>query len=95
MHQLRVAADQLLATANGWHGLTSELLTTATPSELGFSSQASAAAVDAVHAGVAAAAEAFAARTQITAVKTAAASFAYASMDANSRDLLRAIGESL
>ncbi|EUA27946.1 hypothetical protein I552_0204 [Mycobacterium xenopi 3993] len=49
---MRVAADQLLATANGWHGLTSELLTTATPSELGFSSQASAAAVDAVHAGL-------------------------------------------
>lgn len=95
MENLRVAADQLLATANGWHGLSAELLTTAVPSGSGLSAQASAAAVNAVHAGVAAAGEAFATRTRITAVKTAAASFAYTSTDASSRDLLDAISESL
>ncbi|BCQ09611.1 hypothetical protein JMUB5695_03060 [Mycobacterium heckeshornense] len=95
MERLRVTADQLLTTANGWHGLTSELLIAEVPSGLGLSSQASALAVNAVHAGVSAAGEAFAARTQITAVKTAAASFAYASSDANSKDLLEAITESL
>jgi hypothetical protein len=95
METFRVATDELLATANGWHGLTAELLTTAAPLGLGLSSQASAAAVNAVHAGVAAAGEAFAARTQITAVKTAAASFAYKSAEANSADLLDAITESL
>lgn len=95
MEKLRVATDQLLTTANDWHGLTGELLTTASPSGLGLSCQASAAAVNAVHAGVAAAGEAFAARTQITAVKTAAASFAYTSTEADSQDLLDAITESL
>jgi hypothetical protein len=95
MATLRAATDELLATANGWHGLTAELLTTAAPSGLGLSSQASAAAVNAVHAGVAAAGEAFATRTQITAVKTAAASFAYTSNEAYSADLLDAITESL
>jgi hypothetical protein len=39
------------------------------PTELGVSFQASAAAVNAVHAGAAAVSEAFAARIQITAVK--------------------------
>jgi hypothetical protein len=95
MDRLRVAADQLLTTANGWHGMTAELLTTAVPSGLGASAQASAAAVNAVHAGVAAAGEAFAARTQVTAVKTAAASFAYMSNEANSKDLLDAITAAL
>lgn len=64
-----MAADQLLTTANGWHALSAELLTAAAPSGLGSSSQASALAVNAVHADVAAAGEAFAARTQITASK--------------------------
>lgn len=95
MATLRVATDELLATANNWHGLAAELLPTAAPTELGVSFQASAAAVEAVHAGAAAAGEAFAARTQITAVKTAAASFAHASTEATSRDLLDAIAESL
>ncbi len=95
MAKLRAATDELLAAANGWHGMTAELLTTAVPSGVGSSAQASAAAVNAVHAGVAAAGEAFAARTQITAVKTAAASFAYTSNEASSADLLDAITESL
>jgi hypothetical protein len=95
MATLRVATDELLATANNWHGLTAELSPTAVPTELGVSCQASAAAVNAVHAGAAAAGEAFAARTQITAVKTAAASFVYTSADATSRDLLDVIAESL
>lgn len=93
MNTTRVAADQLLTTANGWHGLSAELLTATAPS--GSSAQASALAVNAVHAGVAAAGEAFAARTQITAVKTAAAGFAYTNTDANAQNLLDAITESL
>ena len=92
---MRAATDDLLATANGWNGMTAELLTTATPAGLGSSAQASAAAVNAIHAGVATAGEAFAARTQITAVKTAAAGFAYNSNEASSADLLDAITESL
>lgn len=95
MATLRAATDELLATANGWHGMTAELLSTAAPSGPGLSAQASAAAVNAVHAGVAAAGEAFAVRTQITAVKTAAAGFAYSSNEASSADLLDAITESL
>lgn len=95
MATLRAATDELLATANGWHGMTAELLSAAAPTGLGSSTQASAVAVNALHAGVAAAGEAFAARTQITAVKTAAASFAYLSNEASSGDLLDAISESL
>lgn len=95
MATLRAAADELLATANGWHGLTAELLATAAPSGSGPSAQPSAAAVQAVHAGVATAGEAFAARTQITAVKTAAAGFAYTSTEAGSAGLLDAIADSL
>jgi hypothetical protein len=92
---LRAATDELLSTANGWHGMTAEFLSTAPPTGLGLSAQASAAAVNAVHAGVAAAGEAFAARTQITAVKTVAASFAYTSSEGYAADLLDAISEAL
>jgi hypothetical protein len=91
---LRVATDELLATARGWHGLSAEIAAVA-PSGLGLSCQASAAAVNAVHASAAAAGEAFAARTQTTAVKTAVASAAYVSAEANSKDILDAITESL
>lgn len=61
----------------------------------GLSGQASVAAVNAVHAGVAAAGEAFATRTQVTAVKTAAAGTAHASTEANSAAFLNGITESL
>ncbi|KAA8955763.1 hypothetical protein [Mycobacterium sp.] len=94
MEMLRVATDQLLATASGWHGLSADLAAVP-PTGLGLSCQASAAAVNAVHAGAAAAGEAFAARTQTTAVKTAVASAAYVSTEANSKDLLDAITEAL
>jgi len=92
---MRAASDELLTTANGWHGMTAQLISTAAPSSMGVSGQPSAAAVNAVHAGVAAAGEAFAARTQITAVKTAAASFAYTNTDSSAADLLNAVIESL
>jgi hypothetical protein len=94
METLRVATNDLLAAANRWHGLSAEL-GGAAPSEVGLSCQASAAAVNAVHAGVAAAGAEFAERTQVTAVKTAAAGTAYASNEANSSALLGAITESL
>lgn len=89
-----MAPDQLLARASGWHGLAAELGAVA-PAEMGLSCQASAAAVNAVHASAAAAGEAFAARTQITALKTAAASLAYVSTEANSADIIDAITDSL
>jgi hypothetical protein len=72
MATLRVATDELLATANTWHGLTAELSPTAVPIELSVSLQASAAAVNPVHAGAAAAGQAFAACIQITAAGKAA-----------------------
>lgn len=92
---LRVATDQLLGTANGWHGLTAELASTPPSAGLRLTCQTSAAAVNVVHASAAAAGEAFAARTQITAVKTAAASIAYLRTEADSVDILNAITESL
>jgi hypothetical protein len=95
METLRVATDEVLAAANSWHGLSAELLITAAPSGLGLSSQPSAAAVNAVHASAAAAGEAFAVRTQLTALKTTAASLAYLSTEANSADILDAITQSL
>lgn len=94
MGTLRVTTDELLATANGWHGLSADLLTAA-PSELGLSCQASATAVNAVHGGTAAASAAFAARTQITAVKTAVAAIAYASTETTSAQMFSALTESL
>jgi hypothetical protein len=95
MDVLRVAPGDLLATANGWHGLGADLASTAAPAGLGLSFQASAAAVDAVHAGTDAAGVALAARTQITAVKTAAAAATFASQEVTSADVLKAVGESL
>jgi hypothetical protein len=92
---LRVATDQLLGTANGWHGLTAELASAPPSAGPRLSCQTSAAAVNVVHASAAAAGEAFAARTRITAVKTAAASIAYLSTEADSVDILNAIMESL
>lgn len=94
MDTLRVATDQLLATASSWHGLSADLLTNA-PSGLGLSCQPSAAAVNAVHAGAVGAGDIFAARTQITAVKTIAAATAYTSREASSGDVLKAVIESL
>jgi hypothetical protein len=94
METLRVPIDDMLSTASTWYGLTAELAAVA-PSGAGLSCQASAAAVNAVHAGTSAAGETFAARTQITAVKTAAASVAYASTEANSAEILDAITESV
>jgi hypothetical protein len=95
MGTLRVAPEELLRIASGWHGLGAELVTPPVPSGLGLSCQASAAAVNALHAGAAAAGEAFAARTLFTALKTAAASLAYISNEADSKDILDAIAESL
>jgi hypothetical protein len=57
--------------------------------------QPSAAAVTAIHAGVAAASGVLTARTQITAVKTAAAAIAYTENEASSADSLNALTESL
>ncbi|OMC44090.1 hypothetical protein A5745_16770 [Mycobacterium sp. IS-2888] len=95
MDTLRVPTSDLLATASGWHGLGAELIPAAVPSGLGLSCQASAAAVNAVHASAAAAGGAFATRTQLTALKTAAAALGYASSDVDSADLIDAIIDSL
>ena len=95
METLRVDTGELLATASGWHGLTTELLPTAVPSGLGLSCQASAAAVNAVHVSAAAAGEAFAARTHFTALKTTATGLAFDSMDANAHDIVDAITQAL
>lgn len=95
METLQVATDELLATASGWHRLGAELVPTAVPAGVGLSGQPSAAAVNAVHAGAAAAGETFAARTQFTALKTTAATLAYLSAEADSKDIFNAITDSL
>jgi hypothetical protein len=95
MNVLRVATDELTATANGWHALGAGLLPAAVPSGMGLSCQASAAAVNAVHASAAAAGEAFAARTHFTALKTAATSLAFVSSQADAADIVDAITQAL
>jgi hypothetical protein len=57
--------------------------------------QPSAAAVSAIHTGVAAASEALSARTQTTAAKSTAAATAYTENEATSATLLGALSESL
>ncbi|MBV8180471.1 MAG: hypothetical protein JO045_17060 [Mycobacterium sp.] len=94
METLRAASEELHIGASGWHALTGELSATA-PAVPGLSFQPSAAAVTAIHAGVAAAGEALTARTQITAVKTTAAATAYTENEATSAALLDALSESL
>jgi hypothetical protein len=94
METLRAATEELHITASGWHALAGELSTTA-PAAPGLSFQPSAAAVTAIHAGVAAASEALTARTQITAVKITAAATAYIENEATSAALLDALSESL
>jgi hypothetical protein len=91
---LRAATDELHGTASGWHTLAGELTGTA-PSVSGLSFQPSAAAVNAIHTGVAAASGVLTARTTITAVKTTAAATAYTESEASSADLLNALTESL
>ncbi len=90
----RAATDELHSTASGWHTLAGEL-SAAGPTAPRLSFQRSAAAVTAIHAGVAAASEALTARTQVTAVKTTAAATAYTESEASSADLLNALTESL
>jgi hypothetical protein len=91
---LRAATDKLHATASGWHTLAGELTGT-TPSLSGLSFQPSAAAVAAIHVGVAAASGVLTARTQITAAKTAAAAIAYTENEATSAAMLNALSEAL
>jgi hypothetical protein len=95
MEALSVATDELLITANTWHALGAELATTSVPTATGLSCQASAAAVNAVHASAAAAGEAFAARTHFTALKTAATSLAFVSSQADAADIVDAITQAL
>ena len=94
MGTLRAATDELHATASGWHTLAGELGGTA-PSLSGLSFQPSAAAVAAIHVGVAAASGVLTARTQITAAKTAAAAIAYTENEATSAAMLNALREAL
>ena len=91
---LRAATDELHTMATGWHTLAAEL-TGIAPSVPGLSFQPSAAAVAAIHAGVAAASGILTGRTMITAVKTTAAATAYTESEASSVDLLNAVTESL
>jgi hypothetical protein len=65
METLRAATGELYATASGWHTLAGEL-TGAPPTASGLLFQPSAAAVTAIHAGVAAASGVLAVRTQIS-----------------------------
>jgi hypothetical protein len=67
----------------------------AAPTASGLSFQPSAAAVTAIHAGVAAASGVLTARTQITAVKTTAAAIAYIENEATSAAMLDVLSESL
>jgi len=94
METLRAATEELHATASGW-GTMAGQLTATPPTVSGVSFQPSAAAVTAIHAGVAAASATLTARTQITAVKTTAAATAYTQQEATSAALLNALGESL
>ena len=90
METLRAATPGLHTTASGWHILAGELTGTA-PMVSGLSFQPSAAAVAAIHAGVAAASGVLTARTVSTAVKTAAAATAYTANEATSAATLDAI----
>lgn len=80
--------------ASGWQTLAGEVTVTA-PSVSGLSFQPTAAAVTAIHAGVAAASGALTARTLISAVKTAAAATAYTENEAISAARLNALSEAL
>jgi hypothetical protein len=91
---LQVPTEELHTTARGWHALATELTGTA-PSASGASFQPSAAAVNGIRAGVAAACEALTARTQTTAAKATAAATAYTENEATSATLLGALSESL
>ncbi|MBV8180954.1 MAG: hypothetical protein JO045_19585 [Mycobacterium sp.] len=94
MEALRAATEELRIAASGWHALAGEL-SAAGPAVPGLSFQPSAAAVTAIHAGVAAAGEALTARIQITAVKTTAAATAYTENETTSAVLLDVLSESL
>jgi hypothetical protein len=91
---LRAATHELHATANGWHTLAAELTGTA-PSVSGLSFQPSAAAVTAIHAGVAAASGVLTARTLMTAAKTTSAATAYTNNEATSADRLTPLSGSM
>jgi hypothetical protein len=91
---LRAATHELHATANGWHTLADEL-TGATPSMPGLSFQPSAAAVAAIHAGVATASGVLTARTLMTAAKTTSAATAYLENDATSAVMLNSLSGSM
>jgi hypothetical protein len=94
METLRAATEQLHVTATGWGTMAGQLSSTA-PAVPDSSFQPSAAAVTAIHTGVAAASGVLTARTQITAVKTLAAATAYSQQEATSAALLDALGEAL
>jgi hypothetical protein len=94
MEILKAAIRELYATASGWHTLADEL-TGAAPTASGLSFQPSAAAVIAIHAGVATASGVLTTRTQITAVKTTAATIAYTENEATSAAMLDVLSESL
>jgi S1-C subfamily serine protease len=94
MGTLRVATEELHATASGWGTMAGRLTATA-PTVPGVPFQPSAAVVTAMHAGVTAASGVLTARTVITAVKATAAATAYTQQEAASADLLNALGEAL
>jgi hypothetical protein len=91
---LRAATPELHTTASGWRTLAAELTGTA-PSVSGLSFQPSAAAVTAIHAGVAAASGVLTARTLMTAAKTTSAATAYTNNEATSADWLNALSGSM
>jgi hypothetical protein len=94
MEILQAAIRELYATASGWHTWAGKL-TGAVPTASGLSFQPSAAAVIAIHAGIAAASGVLTTRTQITAVKAAAAAIAYTENEATSAAMFDALSESL
>lgn len=81
---LRVALDQLGATATGWQGLGAQLTGTIAPPSPGPPFQPTTAALNGVNAAIGTAAAAFVARTQSTAGGVTAAAATYTSQEAAS-----------
>jgi hypothetical protein len=90
---LRVDTSGVQAMAARWSVSAGELHQTPAPSGLGLSCQASAAAVDAAHADVAAFATALAARVHWHASGVAAADSSYLAQEAESAAALSAVSE--
>ena len=91
MQQLLVDTAGLQAMAGRWAASVGELNETVVPAGVGLSCQASAAAVDAAHAGVKALTAALAARVTTRATQVAEADTRYIANEADSANVLAAL----